>query len=143
MSQEIVERMHALLPYRIDAVQLFADSERRAELAANLASDVEVSFISSAPGVPELLYRGAEGLTEGWRDWLEPYESYWLEIEDLKDAGDDEVLARVRVSARTKRDGVLLEHSPAAIGTVKEGKIVRIRFYLDRDQALKAVGLRE
>ena len=143
MSQENVELVRAMWPRQIDAVELVADSETRGELALGLAPDVDVSFIANAPGVPELRYRGAEGLTEGWRDWLEPYESYHLEVEDVIDAGDEEVLVRVRVSARTRRDGVLVDHAPAAICTVTGGQIVRVRFYLDTDQALEAVGLRE
>ncbi|MFL5821392.1 MAG: nuclear transport factor 2 family protein [Solirubrobacteraceae bacterium] len=143
MSQDNVELIRAMWPHEIDVVELVADSESRAGLAAGLAPDAEVAFIANAPGVPDLRYRGAEGLTEGWRDWLEPYESYRLEIEDAIDAGDDEVLVRVRVSARTRRDGVLIEHAPAAICTVKARQIVRVRFYLDRDQALEAARLRE
>lgn len=78
MSRNNVELVRAMWPHQIDVVELLADSERRGELAAGLAPDVDVSFIANAPGVPDLRYRGAEGLTEGWRDWLEPYESYAL-----------------------------------------------------------------
>jgi ketosteroid isomerase-like protein len=143
MSRNNVELVRAMWPHQIDVVELLADSERRGELAAGLAPDVDVSFIANAPGVPDLRYRGAEGLTEGWRDWLEPYESYRLEIEDVIDAGDEDVVVPVRVSARTRRDGVLVERSPAAICTVNGRQIVRVRFYLDRDQALEAVELSE
>jgi ketosteroid isomerase-like protein len=143
MSRESVELIRAMWPRQIDMVELVADSETRGELALGLAPDVDVSFIANVPGGPELRYRGAEGFTEGWRNWLEPYESYHLEIEDVIDAGDDEVLVRVRVSARTRRDGVVVDHAPAAICTVTGGQIVRVRFYLDTDQALEAVGLSE
>jgi ketosteroid isomerase-like protein len=137
MSRNNVELVRAMWPHQIDVVELLADSERRGELAAGLAPDVDVSFIANAPGVPDLRYRGAEGLTEGWRDWLEPYESYRLEIEDVIDAGDEDVVVPVRVSARTRRDGVLVEHSPAAICTVNGRQIVRVRFYLDRTRPSK------
>ena len=125
----------------MDVVEVVADSEIPTEMARDLDPQVEVAFVASAPGVPEIRYQGVDGLADGWRDWLEPFESYWLEIEDFVDAGDDDVLILVRVSARTKRDGVLVEHSPAAICTAREGKIVKIRFYLDRDHAREAAGV--
>ena len=40
--------------------------------------------------------------------------------------------------ARTHRDGVEVEHSPAAVATVRDGVLVRMRFYLDRDEARRA-----
>src|SRR5215210_892953 len=86
---------------------------------------------------------GSMDLRTGWRDWLEPYESYWIEVEDWIDAGDEDVLIPVRISARTHRHGVVVEHSPAAICTVRNREIVRAVFYLDRGEALEAVGLRE
>jgi ketosteroid isomerase-like protein len=143
MSLENVEFVRATWPNQTDVVELVGGSEAPAQLSAALASDVEVAFIANAPGVPDARYRGMQGLAEGWRDWLEPYESYWLEAEDFIDAGDDDVLIPTRVRARTQRDHVLVEHSPAVICTVKDRKIVRVSFYLDRDQALEAVGLRE
>jgi ketosteroid isomerase-like protein len=141
MSRETVELVRAAWPRRMDMVDIVGSGSPD-DMASYLDPDVEVAFIASAPGVPELRYLGVEGLADGWREWLEPYESYWLEIEDVISAGEDDVVVPVRVSARTKRDGVLIEHSPAAICTARDGKVVRIRFYLDRDHALEVAGLR-
>ena len=141
MSRETVELVRAAWPRRMDVVEVVGDSEIPVDMASHLDPQVEVAFIANTPGIPEVRYQGVEGLAEGWRDWLAPYESYWLEIEKLIDAGEDDVMVPVRVSARTKRDGVLIEHSPAAIFTVRDGKIVRVRFYLDRDHARKVAGL--
>jgi ketosteroid isomerase-like protein len=47
----------------------------------------------------------------------------------------EEVQISVHVRARTHRDGVTVEHSPAALATVREGLLVRMRFYLDPDEA--------
>ena len=80
-------------------------------------------------------------MAEGWRDWLEAYETYWLEVEDFIDAGDEKVLMPARVQARTRRDGVLVEHAPAAVCVLRDGRITRITFYLDRAEAFEAVGL--
>jgi ketosteroid isomerase-like protein len=87
-----------------------------------------------------LSYRGIEGLIEGWRDWLTPWESYRLEVEEFIDAGD-QVLELVRVRARTSRHGVDVEHRPAAVWTVEDGVVVAVHFFLERPEAFGFAGL--
>jgi ketosteroid isomerase-like protein len=36
-----------------------------------------------------------------------------------------------------------IEHRPAAVWTFRDGKVHAVHFYLDRQEALKAVGLEE
>ena len=86
--------------------------------------------------------RGLQGFAEAWRDWLEPWESYYIEAEEFIDAGD-EVVSLTRVLAQTTRDAVAVEHRPAAVWSLRAGKIARVRFYLDRGEAIEAAGLRE
>jgi ketosteroid isomerase-like protein len=142
VSEENVELVRASWPQEFDVVPLVADADSLGQTFGGLSDDVEVEFVANTPGLPDVRYRGASGLADGWRDWLAPYESYRLAAEELIDAGDD-VLVLARVRARTHRDGVVIEHAPAAVCTVRGGQIVRARFYLDRDQAMEAVGMRE
>ena len=85
--------------------------------------------------------RGLLGFAESWRDWLEPWSSYYIEAEEFIDAGD-EVVSLTRVRARTTRDAVAVEHRPGAVWSLRDSKIVRRRFS-DRDEALEAAGLSE
>jgi len=64
------------------------------------------------------------------------------QIERLIDAGDD-VVAFVRWNGRGHRSGAETETRLATVTTLRAGKVVRVRFYLDRQDALKAVGLEE
>jgi ketosteroid isomerase-like protein len=48
-----------------------------------------------------------------------------------------------RVMAQTARDGVAVEHRPAAVWSLQDHEIVRVQFYLDREEAFEAHGLRE
>ena len=110
---------------------------------AAFASDFEVSFLPGTGGAfTRASYQGVGGLIEGWRNWLAAWASYRVEAEDFIDAGD-EVVVLVRVRGRTARDGVTVEHSPAAVWSIRGGKIAGLRFYLERDEALEAVGLSE
>jgi len=62
--------------------------------------------------------------------------------ERLIDAGDD-VVAFVRWRAQGQSSGAEAEMRLAMVNALRAGKIVRVRFYLDRSEALKAVGLEE
>jgi ketosteroid isomerase-like protein len=148
MSQENVEIVKRAQPSGVDMVQLFRGSSAPNPTATGIdvtafENDFEVEFISSeAQASIRPASRGAEGLAEAWRDWLEAWESYYIEAEEFIDAGD-EVVSLVRVRGQTARDGVFIEHRPAAVWSVREHKIVRVRFYLERNAAFEAAGLPE
>jgi len=84
---------------------------------------------------------GIDALRALWLDWLEPWESYRTEVEDLLDAGDGVVVVLVRDYGRRTGMDAEIRVDGAAIWTVRRGKIVRAAFYGDRKQALDAVGL--
>jgi ketosteroid isomerase-like protein len=106
-------------------------------------SDLEVQFIArdgALEGTPP--YRGLEGFAQGWREWLQAWTSYRIDVEDFVDVGD-RVVVLVRAEARTARGDVLMHHTPGAIYTIKDGKVASIHFYFDRSEALEAAGLSE
>jgi ketosteroid isomerase-like protein len=144
MSQENVELVKSVQPTDVDLVELVPEDEDAGQAAlsavpAVFADDFAVQFIA-ARGMEQPEYRGGEGLSKAWRDWLLPWASYRIETEQFIDAGD-QVVVLARVQGRTVRDGVTVEHSPAAIWSIREGKITGVRFYLERDEALEAAGL--
>ncbi len=105
-----------------------------------VAADVEVIFEPSSTGGPRLTYDGLAGLVEGWRDWLLPWHSYHVKIEEFIDAGD-QVVVPVLVRARTERHGVEMEHRPASVWRVQDGKVVAVHFFLDQGEAARFAGL--
>jgi ketosteroid isomerase-like protein len=104
-----------------------------------IAPDIEVVFGEGEAGGPGR-GKGVQELLDRWRDWLLPYHSYLVIPEEYVDAGE-QVVMHVRVSARTERDGVAIEHRPSSVWTVKDGRIVAVRFILDRDEALAFAGV--
>lgn len=143
MSRENVELIRQFQPSDVDLVEVFTgEHAREAPLVTAgsefFAADFEVSWI--ADDDQRIDYQGLEGFLAGWQDWLEPWSTYWMETEDFIDAGDD-VVVFVKVTARTVHGDVLVHHAPAAIWSIRDGKISAIRFYLDRDVALEAAGL--
>jgi ketosteroid isomerase-like protein len=151
MSQENVEVVKRAQPRNIDMVKLFRGSNAPDPAVTPDTADIditvfeddfEVEFISQTAGSLRPSSRGPEAFVEGWGDWLEPWDSYEVEVEELLDAGE-EVVALVRVQAKTTRDAVAIESESAALWSVRNGRISRIRFFLERDTALEAAGLSE
>jgi len=146
MSQENVELVRGLQPSRdTDLVATFRDDATAAAVMETLSpffhEDVEIVAPSFVAG-EGVRFVGLEGLRAGWLDWLEPWESYRVEVEDVIDAGDDAV---VLVRDFGRRAGMTVEVSVTggAVWTVRDGRVVRVAFYLNRSEALKAVGLEE
>jgi ketosteroid isomerase-like protein len=143
MSAANVELVKAVFPEEIDLAEVLASDNPVVLLIGDadvVAADFEVEFGGTQSGAPPRQYRGLDGLLEGWRDWLEPYESYRLMIEEVIDAGAS-VVTLVRVSARTSRHGVELEHRPAAVWTIEDGKLTGAHFFLEREDAFEFAGL--
>jgi ketosteroid isomerase-like protein len=57
--------------------------------------------------------------------------------------GDDRVVARFEWGGRGRASGIDLRSSLTAIHTVRDRQIVKIEYFFDHPQALKAVGLKE
>ncbi len=95
---------------------------------------------SGFPGVG--VYHGLEGVRSWNRDWLGAFGGFSAEVEEWIDAGD-QVIAMVRWHGRGKLSGVPARMLRAHVWTVRDGKLLRLRIYDNRADALKAAGLSE
>jgi ketosteroid isomerase-like protein len=59
------------------------------------------------------------------------------------DAGDDEVVVFHHEVAKGRESGAVVETDTGTVQTVRNGKITRVRSFMDRNQALEAAGLSE
>ena len=144
MSQENVELISGFQPApEVDVAQLFRDDATADALLQALAPLVRADFECSGRTSVETTSRvGLSGLREVWLVWLEPWENYRTEIEELIDAGDQTVVL-VRNYGRHKGSDAEVSLRAAAVWTVRDGKIARADFYTDRAEALEAAGLME
>jgi ketosteroid isomerase-like protein len=105
---------------------------------------------------PDIDWRAAEGAIDDVgemhgsvavrryiQDWIDTFDGFSVVVEELRDVGDDRVLAIQRLNGRAKLSGTETDLRYAVVNTVRDGKVVRGREYLSVEDALEAVGLRE
>ena len=92
--------------------------------------------------VPEAsVHRGREAVRRDWEQAIELFDDFSIEVEDYLDAGD-ELVVFLRYRARARGSAAEIDTPMAHVLTFREGRAIRLRQYLDRDQALEAAGLR-
>jgi ketosteroid isomerase-like protein len=74
-------------------------------------------------------------------DWLDMFEDIVNVPQELLDVGDERVIAVQHVTGRARLSGIETELRYAVVYTLRDGKIVRVKEYRNREQALDAVGL--
>jgi len=117
---------------------------QRGDFEAALANyDTDVEWHGATGGLDEgRVARGIAEVVEGFRDYYETWERLELRPEEIIDTGD-ELIIFVHEVARGRRSGVVVETDTAAINTLHEGRVTKVRNYLDRGAALEAAGVRE
>ena len=85
-------------------------------------------------------YRGRDGLSRAMESWLEPSEWVLIELDQIIDAGDRLVsIHKARTKAR--HTGIEIDTPLAYVWTLRDGKVIHCRAFVDVEQALEAGGL--
>jgi ketosteroid isomerase-like protein len=144
MSQENVEIVRRLHPGSgTDLVALLHDETAFQAVATAVEPFLEPDFTLETRMLGlQATYTGLEGLRQAWIDWLEPWSSYFDELEDAVDLGDRVMLAGHHRGKRRDSEAEV-EMFAAAIYTVEDGKVSHVAYYADRAEALEAAGLSE
>jgi ketosteroid isomerase-like protein len=120
---EIVRRAHeALNRGDMDALTALCDSSFRLDMSDRVFN----------PAV----YEGHEGIRRFHSEVHDVWETYVWEPEELIDSGSD-VVALLRASGRGRGSGVEVERETAMVWTLREGRATALRFFSNRDDALK------
>jgi ketosteroid isomerase-like protein len=120
----------------------------RRRFAAALEDDWETALEALDPDVeihdfdiPDAggIYRGHQGYREWVKRWTEGWESTRMENPEFRAVGDDCVVALFRMITIGEHSGLELERDDAVVYRIRGGKIVRVEYYNDQEQALEAV----
>jgi ketosteroid isomerase-like protein len=88
-------------------------------------------------------YQGRDGIRRWFADIEAAAPDFRIDLEQVEGIGADRVIAYLRMSATGRSSGVALGTPTTGIYELTDGKIGRIRIFLDRQEALEAAGLSE
>ena len=130
----------------VEAFKRFADANNRRDVEALLAeldADVEwQSAVLGSLGGEATVHRGHDGVREMLSDLYEAFSEFKVSFYDIRDLGD-RVVAIGRWITRGEGSGVETTPPLASVVDFRNGKAIRVRSYLDPNDALEAAGLRE
>jgi ketosteroid isomerase-like protein len=123
----------------VEVVKQAYDAYVRRDLSRALESyDDDVIF---NPG-EEAPLRGHGAVLAYLERWEEPWDDYEVEAEEFIDAGA-RVVVTFHFKGRGKRSGIEVDARSYHVHALRDGKIVRMDEYTDRDEALEAAGISE
>jgi len=133
-------------PENVDAFRRFADAQNRRDVESmldELDADVEwhPATVGSLGG-EATVFRGHIGIRELFRDLYEAFSVSQAEYWEIRDLGD-RIVALGRWITRGEGSGAETATPLGLVADFRNGKAIRIRTYLDPQQALEAVGLSE
>jgi ketosteroid isomerase-like protein len=85
-------------------------------------------------------------VTEAWREFLGSWEDWRIVVEEYRELDDERVLVLVHNSGRGKRSGLevgQIAANAANLLHIRDGRVVRLVTYADRESALTDLGLKE
>ena len=111
------------------------------DFTTEIADPELVWDMSTFRGWPERqTYAGLDAAKEFMADWLEAWADWTLDVEELRDAGD-QVVAIMRQHGRSKATGVTVDMHFGQVWTIRDGREVRMQMYASPEEALEAAGL--
>jgi ketosteroid isomerase-like protein len=87
------------------------------------------------------VYHGHAGVRECFRDLLSAFGEFEIRAEELSAGAADRVLAVVSEHGVGAGSGAAADRTHHAVWTLRDGKVTRMRVYLDRGDAERAAGL--
>jgi ketosteroid isomerase-like protein len=130
--------LRAMSRENVDKVQAFITAYNARELDAAMESfDAEIDWVLPARQRSDSC-RGLDEIRQFWRGLDETFEELWLEPQEHVDSGD-RIATRLRFHGRGKGSGLEIETEMYhQVATFQDGRIVRIEYFAEWDEALEA-----
>ncbi len=84
-------------------------------------------------------FHGPGGVAEAVRRWTGAWADFEFDVQELIDAGESVVMV-LRQVGRGKGSGAPVEMTMGWLYTFRDGRIIRVRMFADREEALAAAG---
>ena len=89
------------------------------------------------------VYEGIDGIRRFLTDVEEAAPDFRIELDGVEEVDSKRVIAFLRNSSTGRASGIRMAAPVTNVYDLIDGKISHIRIFLDREEALKAVGLEE
>jgi ketosteroid isomerase-like protein len=126
----------------VEIVKWVTDAFNRREVDAVIDVAIPNCPISSQLLDATADFQGPDGLERFYAMLGESWDDFQSIAQEYRDLGD-RVLALGRNRGRGKGSGVTVDGPYGAVFDFRDGKISRIRLFLDQGEALRAVGLED
>jgi ketosteroid isomerase-like protein len=130
MSEENVEVVRKAIAYEYYGVG------ERAEAEAIFGPHVVLNPIDEEPS------SGFDAMRADYERWASAFEEFRVTFEEIIDAGD-QVVAVAYHQGRGRTSGVNVDTRFYEVYTLRDGKVLRVDEYTEREEALEAAGLSE
>jgi uncharacterized protein len=127
---------------RADLIRSSYDAFNRRNLDAMLEIyDPEVVWEQDEGFVEPGTHYGHAGIRHVFGAIFEGFEDFRIEVEQLHEVDDERVLAIVRIVATGNLSGLKLDNPGGHLYWLRDGKVVKVKLYLDPAEARAAAGL--
>jgi len=133
MSQENVDRLRAAYDYTARTGEM-----QRELLHREFVWDMTTFRDAILPGT----YVGVDGANRFLAEWLESFEYWPIDLEEIFDFGE-RVVAVARQRGQTRQGTPEVEMRFAMLWTLRDGLAVRMEMYANPNEAFEAAGPRE
>jgi ketosteroid isomerase-like protein len=126
---------------KVAIVRRVAEAFNRLDMdyvVAWLDPEVELREWPTAPGAQ--IYHGHDGVRRALDVWFESWEWMRVEVLELLET-DDRVLVTAQQRAVGKSSAIEVEIRSFNVYTFRDGKVIRIELFTEREPALEAAGL--
>jgi ketosteroid isomerase-like protein len=125
----------------LDLVRAIYEKWSRGDSNAGWA-DPEIEYLGG-DGLESTASRGVTAMEQAWAQFREAWGEFRPELEEIRELDEQRVLALIRRSGRGVASGVTLQGKSAHLFVIRDGKVIRLIHYWDRDRALADLGLEE
>jgi ketosteroid isomerase-like protein len=135
VDAQLVGRIYDLIDDVAALTRDEAEADRvELELAKILSPDV--AAVLNGPAYSNIREErwGIDGYRRLWTDWVKPFHSYRIEVEQLIDLGET-VLALTVGRAQVDADSRVISNRGGTIWTVRDGMVTRVESFIDRADA--------
>lgn len=122
----------------VAAVVRFIEAIERGDLEA-AAAELAPQFEVDDTDIPDS--DGQDSFYTWIGRWNDVFETWRIEDPEYTPVGEDKVLTLFRMVATGKGSGIELSRDDASITEFRDGKVAKIGYYNDQQQARKAAGL--